>query len=279
MSDDEDRRIVAEFDERGFVVMPDALSPGEVRAMNAAFDGYIADYPEEWAHFSPSFIQTVDVLPRTDAFDGAIENPRVLRTVAKLLRDEIAFEELSLMIRNPTETTGELKGWHRDIIRSFERRHEINAISVVYYLTDVTERDHCFSIVPGTHGGRVDMRPEEVVPGMEFDALGPAGSAFIFHARCIHAGKLKLGSASRRTMHLYYGPADAPRTSEWTSIPARLAEKRDPALPPRLYAKAGRTEIVDGTGFKPRDVDPGMSTADMLMHLQRRVNVRRGAAG
>jgi ectoine hydroxylase-related dioxygenase (phytanoyl-CoA dioxygenase family) len=279
MQDDPDRRIVAEFDERGFVVIPAALSPGQVRALNTAFDRYIEDHPGEWAHFSPSFIQTVDVLPRTDAFDGAIENPRVLRTVEKLLRDDIAFEELSLMIRNPTDSTGELKGWHRDIIRGFERRHEINAISVVYYLTDVTARDHCFSIVPGTHAGRVDLRPEEVAPGMEFDALGPAGSAFIFHARCIHAGKLKLGSSTRRTMHLYYGPADAPRTSEWTSIPPRLADKHDPSLPPRLYAKAHRTDVVDGTGFKPRDVDPAMNTAQMLIHLQRRVNAPRPAVG
>ena len=278
MQNEADRRIIAEFDDRGFVVIPNALTPTEVRTLNAAFDRYIADYPDEWAHFSPSFIQTVDVLPRTDAFDRAIENPQILRTVQKLLRDDIAFEELSLMIRNPTDTTGELKGWHRDIIRSFERRHEINAISVVYYLTDVTERDHCFSIVPQTHAGRVDMRPEEVLPGMEFDALGPAGSAFVFHARCIHAGKLKLGSAPRRTMHLYYGPADAPRTSEWTSIPPRLADKHDPALPPRLYAKANRADIIDGTGFKPRDVDPAMNTAEMLMHLQRRVNAPRPTA-
>lgn len=271
-----DSDLAKEFNETGFLVVPGALSAGEVSALNGAFDQYIRDWPQDWAHFSESFVQTADVLPRTDAFDMAIENPRTLSLLRALLGPDFSFEELSLMIRNPTETTGELKGWHRDIIRDFDRRFEINAISVVYYLTDVGPNDHCFSIVPRTHNGLNQWRPDDIRPGMEVDALGPAGSAFIFHARCIHAGKLKLGSRQRRTMHLYYGPSDQPRTSEWTTIPDRLAMKRDPGLPPSLYAKARMTETIDGTGRKPRDVPAGLSTAELLMHVQRAAN-RPGA--
>ena len=63
----------------------------------------------------------------------------------------------------------------------------------------VTTNAGDFSIIPGTHDGpRGSMRPEEVEPGMEVDAIGPAGSAYVFHARSIHAGKLKLGSRQRR---------------------------------------------------------------------------------
>ena len=264
---------VQEFEHNGFVVIPNALSAAQLVRLNTAFDRYVTDFPEEWAHFSESFINTADVLPRTADFDEVIENPAILPLMQQLLGEKMAFEELGLMIRNPTDNTGELKGWHRDIIRDYDRRFEINAISVVYYLTDVTERDHCFSIIPGTHDGpRGTMRPEDVQPGMEVDALGPAGSAFVFHARCIHAGKLKLGSRPRRTMHLYYGQYGEPRSSEWTTIPPRLANKHDPSLPPWLYAKAGVRDIIDGTGRKPRDVPADMTTAQMLIHVQRRAN-------
>jgi len=254
---------VHDFQRDGFVVIPDALGPAQVAALNSAFTRYETGFPDEWSHFSESFIHTADVLPRMSDFDATIENPVVLPLLQRLLGDALTFEELSLMIRNPTNQVGELKGWHRDVVRAHDRRHEIKVVSVVYYLTDVTASDHCFSIVPGTH---------DVQPGMEVDAIGPAGSAFVFHARCIHAGKLKPGSRQRRTIHLYYGQSGEPRSSEWTTIPPRLSRKHDPALPPSLYAKAEVRDIIDGTGRKPRDVPPDMTTAQMLIHVQRRAN-------
>lgn len=84
--------------------------------------------------------------------------------------------------------------------------------------------------------------------------------------------KLKLGSTQRRTLHLYYERYGGPRTNEWTQIPPRLSMKHDPSLPPYLYAKAQVRETIDGTGRKPRDVPPGMTTARMLLHVQRRAN-------
>ncbi|MCY7307799.1 MAG: phytanoyl-CoA dioxygenase family protein [Rhodoferax sp.] len=264
----------AAFERDGFLIVPNALEATQVLAVDAAFKTHLARHPEDWANFSESFITAPDVLPRTDAFDGVIENARMFALLERLIGPDLAFEELALMQRKPTDNVGELKGWHRDIIRAYERRHEIDAISVVYYLTDVGPDDHCFSIVPGTHGPGVDMRTDDVQPGMEFDALGAAGSAFVFHARCIHAGKLKLGSRERRTIHLYFGHAATPRTSEWTEIPQRLAERHDPRLPPKLYAKAATTASVDGVGRRPRDLPAGLSTAEQLIHVQRAANRR-----
>ena len=267
----------AAFERDGFLMVPNALDSAQVRAIDAAFKTHLRAHPEDFACFSDSFITAPDVLPRTEAFDPVIENPRMFPLLERLIGPDFALEELSLIQRKPTDDVGELKGWHRDIIRAYERRHEIDAISVVYYLTDVAERDHCFSIVAQTHGPRVDMRPQDVKPGMEFDALGPAGSAFVFHARCIHAGKLKLGSRERRTIHLYFGHAHTPRTSEWTEIPPRLANRRDPHLPPKLYAKASMQQSVDGVGRRPLGLPPGSSTAEQLMHVQRAANRRDGA--
>lgn len=262
----------ATFARDGFLVVPNALSPSLVRTLDTAFEAHAHDHPEDWAHFSESFITAPDVLPRTEAFDAAIENPVLYPLLERLVGADFAFEELSLMRRKPTDNVGELKGWHRDIIRAHERRFEIDVVSVVYYLTDVGPQDHCFSIVPGTHGPKADLRPDDIRPGMEFDALGPAGSAFVFHARCIHAGKLKLGSRERRTLHLYFGKASLPRTSEWTEIPPRLATRKGTGLPTHLYAKAATKQTVDGVGRRPRDVPPGTSTADQLIHVQRAAN-------
>lgn len=266
--------LLNEFHERGFVSLPGALTPQQVATFNQAVDWYLKEFSDEWVYFNESLIQTVDVLPRTDAFDAAIENPVTLELLRGLLGDDLSFEEFSIMIRRPTTRATDIKSWHRDLTRDYDRRKEIQAISVIYYLTDVTESDHCFSIIPETHHRLVDMRPEDVVPGMESDALGGAGTALIFHARCLHSGKLKPNSRERRTLHLYFSHSDQPRTSEWSTIPPRLYAKVDPGLPPRLYSKWNVTEVFEGTGKKPRDLDPLMSAAEMIKEVQRRANTR-----
>ena len=48
------------------------------------------------------------------------------------------------------------------IYREYDRRMEIDAVSIMLYLTDVTETDHCFAIVPESHNRLVDLDPLEV---------------------------------------------------------------------------------------------------------------------
>lgn len=265
-------QLLEEFHEQGFVAVPDALGSEQVSTLNRAVDRYLKEFPEEWIHFNESLVQTVNVLPRTSDFDLTLENPVTLHILRGLLGEEISFEEFSILIRYPTARMMDIKSWHRDLTREYDRRMEIQAISLIYYLSDVTESDHCFSIIPATHDRLVDLKPDDVIPGAECDVLGAAGSALIFHARCLHSGKLKPNSRERRTLHLYYARSGQARTSEWSDIPARLYAKADPRLPPGLYSKWNVTEVFEGTGKKPKDLDPSMPAAEMIKEVQRRAN-------
>ena len=271
----EQKAQIEEFERLGFLSVPNALTPAQISAFNREIDNYLKQFPDEWIRFDASLVQTVNVLPWTSAFDSAIETRLMLNLLRGLLGDEISFEEFSIMIRYPTTRTMDIKSWHRDITRDYERRKEIQAISLIYYLTDVTEADHCFSIIPETHNRLVDYRPDDVVPGMERDLLGHAGTAVLFHARCLHSGKLKPTSRERRTLHLYYSRNGQARTSEWSDIPSRLHQKHDATLPPQLYSKWNVTDVFEGTGKKPKDLDPAMSAADMIREVQRRANQKR----
>lgn len=262
--------LVREFHDRGFLVIPKALSDEQVMLLNRAVDHDLEHHGEEWAKFDESFIETPDVISRSADFDFAIENPVTLAILRSLIGDLITFEEFDILIRNPSNKKQDVKAWHRDAARDYKRRMEIEYVSLVYYLTDVSGKDHCLSIIPGTHYGLVDLKPEEVTPGSEIDITGPAGTAVIFHGRCIHAGKLKQGSRQRRTLHVYYARSDQHRYTEWTEIPPRLYQKADPLLPPLFYSKWNATQIFEGLGKKPRDLPPSMSTAQMLMEVQRR---------
>jgi hypothetical protein len=261
-----------EFYERGFLIIPGALSAEQLLRLNRAVQEDRERHADRWVTFDESLIETPDVLSRTAEFDFTVENSQTLGILRSLIGELITFEEFEILIRNPTVKTQDLKAWHRDATRDYSRRMEIEYVSLVYYLTDVTENDHCLSIIPGSHYGLVDLKPAEVTPGTEFDVTGPAGTAVIFHGRCIHAGKLKPRSRQRRTLHLYYARADQPRYSEWTEIPPRLFQKADPGLPPMLYSKWNATQVFEGVGKKPRDLPPSMPVAEMIREVQRRAN-------
>ena len=265
---------VREFEKQGFLIIPEALAAGQIAALNQAIDHDRQTFPDGWLQFNEALAQAPDILARTSEFDFAIENPLTLGFLRSLIGEDITFEEFLAMIREPTPRPQDFKGWHRDLIRDYDRRHEIEYVSVIYYLTDVTEDDHCFSIVPETHARLVDLRPEEITPGSEVDVIGPAGTALVFHGRAIHCGKHKTNSRQRRTVHVSYWRAGRPRAQEWTSIPPRLYQRKDPALPPQLYSKYNVMEVVDGVGRKPPDIDPNLPIHEIIREVHRRASKR-----
>src|SRR5262245_16425041 len=91
-----------EFGRQGFLSVPSALTPEQISAFNSEIDDYLKQFPQEWIRFDVSLVQTVNVLPRTSAFDDAIENRLTLDLLRGLLGEEISFEEFSIMIRYPT---------------------------------------------------------------------------------------------------------------------------------------------------------------------------------
>jgi ectoine hydroxylase-related dioxygenase (phytanoyl-CoA dioxygenase family) len=265
---------VREFEKQGFLIIPEALAAEQIAALNQAIDNDRQTFPDGWLQFNEALAETPDILARTSEFDFVIENPLALGFLRRLIGEDITFEEFLAMIREPTQRPQDFKGWHRDLIRDYDRRHEIEYVSVIYYLTDVTEDDHCFSIVPETHARLVDLRPEEIIEGSEVDVIGPAGTALVFHGRAIHCGKHKPNSRQRRTVHISYWRAGRPRAQEWTSIPPRLYQRKDSALPPQLYSKYNVTDVVDGVGRKPRDIDPNLPINEIIREVHRRASKR-----
>lgn len=266
--------LVEQFQALGFLVIENALSDDQLSALNAAVHRYLENYRDEWIQLNDFTIEIENVLPNVSDFDVVIENPKVLDILRGIIGDNITFEQFSFMIRNPTDTATAFRGWHRDLTRDYRRRKEIEAISTIYYLTDVTEHDSCFSIIPESHDRLIDLDPANVRPEAGFDVTGAAGTAVIFHARCIHAGRLKPRSQQRRSLHVYYSHCGVPRTAQWSDIPERLYKKIDPALPSAFYSKWNETDVFDGTGKIPEDIDRSMSMPDIVKEVQKRANKR-----
>jgi len=271
------RQLAEKFDINGYLRVEDALSDDQVARFNAAVDRHLMTYPDDWIELSDSFCEGTNVLPHTADFDEAIENPKTLDILRAIIGEVITFEEFAIMLRNPTANLNEVKGWHRDLIREYDRRMEIDAVSIMMYLTDVTETDHCFAIVPESHNRLVDMNPVDVPADAGVDLIGPAGTAVIFHARAIHNARLKNDSTQRRTLQAYFSHWQDQRTAEWSEIPPRLYQKRDPALPPHFYSKWNVKNILEGVGKRPPDLDPGLPLSRVIKEVQRRAKMKMRA--
>ena len=270
------REMVDDFDRNGYLRVERALSDEQIARFNAAVDKHRQAFPDDWLELSDSFCEGTNVLPHTADFDEAIENPKTLEILRAIIGEEITFEEFAIMLRNPTANLNEVKGWHRDIVREFDRRMEVDAISIMMYLTDVSDTDHCFAIIPESHNRLVDLNPLDVPADAGVDLIGPAGTAVIFHARAIHNARLKQNSTQRRTLQAYYSHWCDQRTNEWTEIPPRLYQKQAPHLPPRFYAKWNVKNILDGVGRRPSDLDPSLPMNEVIKEVQRRGKMKMG---
>ena len=273
-SDAQLREMTGEFHRNGYLRIEQALNDEQVARFNAAVERHLQDFPDDWIELSESFCEGTNVLPHTADFDDAIENPKTLDVLRAIIGEEITFEEFAIMLRNPTSNLNEVKGWHRDLIRKYDRRMEIDAISIMMYLTDVGPTDHCFAIVPESHNRLVDVNPLDVPPDAGVDLIGPAGTAVIFHARAIHNARLKQNSTQRRTLQAYFSGRRDQRTAEWSEIPPRLYQKQDPTLPPHFYSKWNVKNILEGVGKRPPDIDPTLPLSQVIREVQRRAKIK-----
>ncbi|MBI4552530.1 MAG: phytanoyl-CoA dioxygenase family protein [Candidatus Latescibacteria bacterium] len=235
--DDRDAQI-ASFQTQSYVILPDVLSPEEVAQLNAAIDRDRQQHPFMWyTTTTPDY--NCNLLLTEPVFEVAIHHSRVLSLVEALMGGPVCFEELAVRHRGPSETTHDT-GWHRD--RPHWRDHPLHLDypQVIYYLNDVDETTHCFTISPEPADGNILDPPEQVERRGVVHFYGRAGSAILFNCAMLHGVTIRKTQRVRRTIQVYYGHPHRPSLSEVTLIPPRLwRDHPDPEVR-RFYGKFNR---------------------------------------
>ena len=86
------RQRMAAFAERGFTLIPDALSAAELSSLNRAIDDDRARHYDQWLKRGAresGRTQSVDLLTATPDFDAVCAHPAVLPTVRQLLGEDV----------------------------------------------------------------------------------------------------------------------------------------------------------------------------------------------
>lgn len=219
---------IAEFWEQGCVTVPDAVSAGQLRAINADLDRWIE---ESRAHDGP-YGETIDGRPRFDVQPGhsarkpalrrvqsptdlspaclaAITESAMIEMLAQLMGPNLRFHHAKINCKLPG--SGTIVDWHQDFL--FDPHSNDDVVTCLVFLGEVTSDNGPLMTVPRSHRGPLhSLWHDGVFTGAVDDAVsqrcdrsavehtGPAGSVCLMHARVLHASR---GNTSTRSRNLF----------------------------------------------------------------------------
>jgi hypothetical protein len=238
---------VACFRENSFVILPDLLTPDQVAVLNEAIDRDREQNRFMWfCEGHPDY--NCNLLLTEPLFEMTVRHPTVLALVERLMGGPICFEELSVRHTGPSDTARPT-GWHRDRPHWPEHPLHLDYPQVIYYLTDVDEGTHCFTISPEPADGEILDRDAQIERGGTVYFHGKAGSAVLFNAAVLHGVTIRQTKRHRRIVQVYYGHPHRPSLSDVTLIPPRLWRDHPDPKVRRFYGKRNRYNQVMHEAF------------------------------
>ena len=261
-----------EFDLRGCFVIRGALSPGEVSALNEAYDRFPALGHGDWYGHAQRRDYTADtgfelhnVLDCGDgSFDILIDHPSWIDHARRYAGElgtyvqGVTIDEHIATIRQAGGHHPVHSGGHDASVRtqySYRNgRFRCGQLNVLVALTDIGPGDGPTMIVPGSHkanfvhplagdyarGDRMDDLPFAVPMHCQ------AGDALVFVDACMHGGSTRTNVGERRVVILRYGPPWAtPRFGYRlsTEFLDRLTPERRRIMQPISPIEPGSTDI------------------------------------
>jgi ectoine hydroxylase-related dioxygenase (phytanoyl-CoA dioxygenase family) len=204
-----------QLDERGYVVLEDAMGADLLAALKAR----IAELFDEEGDRAGSEFRTeeharrlANLVDKGDAFRRAIALPEVLACVRHVLGPDIKLSSLNARSADPGTDVGQ--PLHVDMSALPDERGYW-VCNTVWMLDDFTPANGPTRMVPGSH--RWGRRPQDVLedpfaphPGEEY-LIGRAGGIAVMNAHVWHGGTANRSSRPRLAMHAFYCRRDKPQ--------------------------------------------------------------------
>ena len=100
------------FDENGYLVVPNALTPREVEQLTAVSDRMIAEFGREEDQY---YVQRRPGIVRERDFHPVLAHSATVPLVVQLLSPNIHLHTTAIIYKYPQSDAGEAsRGWHRD---------------------------------------------------------------------------------------------------------------------------------------------------------------------
>ena len=212
------------LEERGYVVVEDALAPSHVERLRAAVERIRRRESE-----NGDALHRLGFVGLDDAFVELLDHPAAFPLVADVLGWNVYMYHCHLDVHPPAPDEPPRWRWHQDggrqNIELASPRPRLS-LKIAYFLTDVPTPEHgALRVVPGSHTR--DSLPRDREPADAVPLLVRAGTAVVVDRRLWHARGDNRSRATRIALFYAY-------TYRWIRprddlrIDPRLLERLDP---------------------------------------------------
>lgn len=249
------------FNEYGYLVVEDALTPVMVERLNLVIDRIDVKERARLGLEPHRIMQKFRAIIEDDLFLDLLDNPRIFPIIWDILGWNIQHY-ISHLVIYPPEPSNTVRqsdpggGWHQDGGRplvEIERPAPRLSLKVSYWLSDVSEKDRgAMQIIPGSH--KFDSKPTEEDFENAMDVLARPGTAVLFDRRIWHRRGWNYSDVTRKAFFLGYSYRWL-RGLDYNLMPPEILAKCDPIR---------RQLLGDGVDVKgwwqPTDADVPLKT-------------------
>ena len=229
---------IDDFNRDGYVMLENTISAEQVKQLTNALDSWV----EESRNHQGAYGNTIDHRPRFDVqpethsadhpalrrvaspveidqdYWDVAQNNAALDLTAAIFSPNIKFYASKVNLKLPGSKT-EVK-YHQDF--PFDPHTNMDMMTVLIFLDDVTMENGPLQLVPGSHRGPLHSLWQDgkftgaVAPEIEQDAIkqsvactGKAGDACLMHSAVLHGSSSNLSQDPRRLFIVTYVAEDA----------------------------------------------------------------------
>jgi ectoine hydroxylase len=213
---------LAEFDEQGFLFLPEVFSRDEARVLyDAAQEIYATERDEVWRESSGAARTAFAAHTYDEAHRRLGAHPRLVEPVMQLLGGPVYMHQYKINAKAAFD--GEVWQWHQDFgtWHRDDGMPEPRAMNVALFLEDVSVVNGPLMFIPkshkeGTQAAGHDLETtsyplwtldRETVARLAEQGgivapMGPAGSVLLFHANLVHASPANISPWNRTIVYL-----------------------------------------------------------------------------
>ena len=252
------------FNDTGYLVVEDAISPEMVDALEVVADRVDAEERAKTGLAPHKLLSKFRTVIEDDILLELLDNKKVFPLLWDILgwNIQLYISHLIMYPPEPPDTPRVTKAahWHQDggrPVPEMERPHPRLSLKVSYWLTDVTHRDNgAMRLIPGSH--KLDVLPPRSDPDDDpedaMDLLVKRGTAVLFDRRMWHSRGWNFSDVTRKVLFMGYSYRWL-RGLDYNLMPPEILEKCDPIR---------RQLLGDGVNIKgwwqPTDADVPLKT-------------------
>ncbi len=214
---------IADFEERGYLFLPDVFDPTEVAVMRAEVPGIFAQERDEvWREKDGKAVRTAFAAHTyNEAFRRLAAHPRMVEPVMSLVDGPVYVHQFK--INGKEAFDGDVWQWHQDYgtWARDDLMPEARAMNIAVFLDDVSEFNGPLMFIPGSHkGGTLEAGHDLATTSYPLWTLdkatitrlaetggivapkGPAGSLLVFHSNLVHASPPNISPWGRTIVYV-----------------------------------------------------------------------------